>query len=228
MSRRAAADAGGGLFPIDRRRLRVAGVDEAGRGPLAGPVAVAAVILDPKRRIRGLDDSKKLTHAEREALYPRIVERAVAWHVEMVAVEEIDRLNILHATLEGMRRAVCALRPQVELARIDGNVVPRALPCMAEAVVGGDALEPAIMAASILAKVSRDRLMCLLHEQHPDYGFDVHKGYATPAHLAALERHGPCAHHRRSFAPVREAWARLSGAPEPDAAAAPELVPMPA
>ena len=196
------------MFAIDRRRLRVTGVDESGRGPLAGPVAVAAVILDPRRRLRGLDDSKKLTRAQREALYPRIVERALAWHVEMVPVEEIDRLNILHATLEGMRRCILALGPQVELVRIDGNAVPRALPCLAEAVVGGDALEPAIMAASILAKVARDRLMCALHEQHPHYGFDVHKGYPTPAHLAALAAHGPCPHHRRSFAPVREAFAR--------------------
>ncbi len=203
-----------GLFPIDRRRLRTCGVDEAGRGPLAGPVAVAAVILDPKRRIRGLDDSKKLTHAQREALYPRIVERALAWHVEMITVEEIDRLNILHATLEGMRRCVAALGPEVELVRIDGNTVPKALPCMAEAIVGGDALEPAIMAASILAKVSRDRLMCQLHEEHPLYGFDVHKGYPTPAHLAALAEHGPCVHHRRSFAPVREALARHAAVPE--------------
>ena len=126
----------------------------------------------------------------------------------MVPVEEIDQLNILHATLEGMRRCILALGPQVELVRIDGNAVPRALPCLAEAVVGGDALEPAIMAASILAKVARDRLMCALHEQHPHYGFDVHKGYPTPAHLAALAAHGPCPHHRRSFAPVREAFAR--------------------
>ncbi|MBO9716060.1 MAG: ribonuclease HII [Pseudoxanthomonas sp.] len=213
MSRRAArattGDAGTDLFAIDRARLRVAGVDEAGRGPLAGPVAVAAVILDPKRRLRGLDDSKKLSHAQREALYPRIVERALAFHIEMVAVEEIDRLNILHATLEGMRRCVVALGPQVELVRIDGNAVPRGLSCMAEAIVGGDALEPAIMAASILAKVARDRLMCALHEAHPRYGFDVHKGYPTPAHLAALATHGPCEHHRRSFAPVREAWQRM-------------------
>lgn len=203
-----AQDPGMDMFAIDRRRLRVTGVDEAGRGPLAGPVAVAAVILDPRRRLRGLDDSKKLTRAQREALYPRIVERALAWHVEMVPVEEIDRLNILHATLEGMRRCILALGPQVELVRIDGNAVPRALPCLVEAVVGGDALEPAIMAASILAKVARDRLMCALHEEHPHYGFDVHKGYPTPAHLAALAAHGPCPHHRRSFAPVREAFAR--------------------
>jgi ribonuclease HII len=216
MKRRAPAARSGDdapdLFAIDRRRLRVAGIDEAGRGPLAGPVAVAAVILDPKRRLRGLDDSKKLSHAQREALYPRIIERALAFHVEMVAVEEIDRLNILHATLEGMRRCVVALGPQVEMARIDGNAVPRGLSFMAEAIVGGDALEPAIMAASILAKVARDRLMCALHEAHPHYGFDAHKGYPTPAHLAALAAHGPCEHHRRSFAPVREAWLRMEAA----------------
>lgn len=191
------------MFAIDRTLLRVAGVDEAGRGPLAGPVAVAAVVLDPARPIAGLDDSKKLKPARRDALYPLIVEQALAWHVEMVAVEEIDRLNILHATLEGMRRCIVALGPGVELARIDGNAVPKGLPCMGEAIVGGDALDPAIMAASILAKVSRDRLMAELHAQHPQYGFDVHKGYPTPAHLAALSLHGPCPHHRRSFAPVR-------------------------
>lgn len=228
MSRRGRpGDIGTGLLPVDRRQLRVCGVDEAGRGPLAGPVAVAAVVLDPARRIRGLDDSKKLTPAEREALYPRILERALAWHVEMVPVEEIDRLNILQATLEGMRRAICALQPPVELARIDGNMVPRGLPCMAEALVGGDGLERAIMAASILAKVSRDRLMARLHEQYPEYGFDVHKGYPTPAHLAALQRHGPCPQHRRSFAPVREALARLAGAPAPEPAVAPAPQPMP-
>lgn len=212
MSRRASRRAlasGPDLFAIDRGLLRVAGVDEAGRGPLAGPVAVAAVILDPARPVEGLDDSKKLSPARREALYPLIVERALAWHVEMVAVEEIDRLNILHATLEGMRRCVAALGPRVELARIDGNAVPKGMPCMAEAIVGGDALEPAIMAASILAKVSRDRLMVELHARHPQYGFDLHKGYPTPSHLAALAQHGPCPHHRRSFAPVREAAAQF-------------------
>jgi ribonuclease HII len=184
--------------------LRVAGVDEAGRGPLAGPVSVAAVILDPRRRIKGLDDSKKLSEKKREALYPLIVERAVAWHVELVPIDEIDRLNILHATMEGMRRALCALTPAADLARIDGNRLPRDLPCAAEALIGGDALEPAIMAASILAKVARDRLMVALHDEFPAYGFAVHKGYATSAHLRALAAHGPCSHHRRSFMPVRQ------------------------
>jgi ribonuclease HII len=229
MRRRLASLAGADLFTIDRSRLRVAGVDEAGRGPLAGPVAVAAVVLDPARPIAGLDDSKKLSHAQREALYPLIIERAAAWHVEMVAVAEIDRLNILHATLEGMRRCVLALGNRVELARIDGNKVPPRMPCMAEALVGGDGLDPAIGAASILAKVSRDRLMCDLHRAHPQYGFEVHKGYPTPAHLAALAEHGPCEHHRRSFAPVREAFARLqhiaSSSPAPGCGI--DLIPEP-
>lgn len=209
------SDAPAPARPVRRRVLAdtrlIAGVDEAGRGPLAGPVAVAAVILDRRRpRIRGLDDSKKLTAAQREVLYDRIVERAVCWHVEFVEVEEIDRFNIFHATMLGMRRALCALTPCAELAMIDGNHLPPGLPCAAKALVGGDASEPAIMAASILAKVARDRLMCRLHEQWPAYGFDEHKGYSTPRHLAALAEHGPCPQHRRSFAPVREAAMQLS------------------
>ena len=191
------------LFPDPVVRL-VAGVDEAGRGPLAGPVAVAAVILDASRPIDGLNDSKQLSEAKREALFPLIQEHALAWHVVFVEPDEIDRLNILQATLEGMRRAIAALRPLPDLVRIDGNRAPKGLDCMAETLVGGDAIEPAIMAASILAKVSRDRLMVRLHAAFPQYGFDVHKGYPTPAHLSALAAHGPCAHHRRSFAPVRK------------------------
>lgn len=182
---------------------RVAGVDEAGRGPLAGPVSVAAVILDPARPIAGLDDSKKLTEARREALYPLIVERALAWRIEFVEADEIDRLNILQATLTGMRRALEGLAPTAELARIDGNRLPKGLPCPAVALVGGDAIDSAIMAASILAKVARDRRMLELHARWPHYGFDRHKGYPSPAHLAALREHGPCPEHRRSFAPVR-------------------------
>ena len=184
-------------------RPRIAGVDEAGRCPLAGPVAVAAVILDPARRIRGLDDSKALAPARREVLAARIRERAIAWHVEWVPVAEIDTLNILHATMAGMARAVCALSPAPHEARIDGNRLPPFLPCAARAIVGGDALEPAIMAASILAKVARDALMQAMEDTHPGYGFAVHKGYPTPAHLDALRRLGPCDAHRRSFAPVR-------------------------
>ena len=182
---------------------RVAGVDEAGRGPLAGPVAVAAVILDPARPITGLGDSKALSEARREALEPLIRECALAWHVELVSAAEIDRLNILRATLEGMARAVHALQPRAEHALIDGNRLPPGLPCPAEALVKGDAREPAIMAASILAKVARDRLMRELDLRHPGYGFAVHKGYPTADHLENLRRLGPCDEHRRSFAPVR-------------------------
>ena len=182
-----------------------AGVDEAGRGPLAGPVTVAAVILDPARPIDGLNDSKKLTEARREALYPLILERALAWRIEFVEADEIDRLNILQATLAGMRRALESLSPAAEFARIDGNRLPKLLPCPAEALIGGDALDPAIMAASILAKVARDRRMLELHANWPQYGFDRHKGYPSPLHLAALREHGPCPEHRRSYAPVRDA-----------------------
>ena len=182
----------------------VAGVDEAGRGPLAGPVVVAAVILDPRLPIDGLNDSKKLTAARREALYPLILERAIAHRIEFVCCAEIDSLNILHATLAGMCRALRALAPAAAFARIDGNRLPPDLPCPAEAVVGGDGLDPAIMAASILAKVARDRAMVELHGQFPQYGFDAHKGYPSPQHLAALRAHGPCPEHRRSFAPVAQ------------------------
>jgi len=199
------------------RRLRIAGVDEAGRGPLAGPVVVAAVILHPNRPIEGLDDSKKLTEKRREALYPQIVERALAWRVEFVDVDEIDRINIFQATMVGMARAVQALAPAAERVLIDGNRLPRGLPCPARAIVGGDAIEQSIMAASILAKVARDRAMVELHTQFPDYGFDRHKGYSAPTHLAALRAHGPCVHHRRSFAPV----SRLLPDAVPDAIAEP-------
>jgi ribonuclease HII len=195
--------------------LRIAGVDEAGRGPLAGPVAVAAVIRDPARPIDGLNDSKKLSERRREALFPLIRERALAWRIEFVEAEEIDALNILQATLTGMRRALLALSPAVEFALVDGNRLPRDLPCPARAVVGGDALEPAIMAASILAKVARDARMRELHALHPQYGFDGHKGYPSPAHLAALRAHGPCPAHRRSYAPVRECLSSLVRSPVP-------------
>jgi ribonuclease HII len=186
------------------RDVRIAGVDEAGRGPLAGPVVVAAVVFDPARpRINGLGDSKQLCESRRELLFGRITERALAWHVEFVGVAEIDRINILQATFLGMRRAVEAVAHVAALARIDGNLVPPGLPCPAEAWIGGDARDRAIMAASILAKVSRDRHMRDLHARWPAYGFDLHKGYATPAHREALRVHGPCPEHRRSFAPVR-------------------------
>ena len=185
--------------------LRIAGVDEAGRGPLAGPVVVAAVVFPAVRTpVNGLDDSKRLSPQRREALYPRILERALAWHVVSVEVEDIDRLNIYHATLLGMRMAVEAVQHACDLVRIDGNALPKGLTCRAEAVIGGDASERAIMAASILAKVSRDRRMRELHAQYPQYGFDRHKGYSCPEHFAALRAHGPCPQHRRSFAPVRQ------------------------
>ena len=183
----------------------IAGVDEAGRGPLAGPVAVAAVILDPTRPIDGLDDSKKLTEARREALAPLIRERALAWHIEFVEADEIDHLNILQATLAGMRRALLGLTTAPTLARIDGNRLPKDLPCPAEALIGGDALDPAIMAASILAKTARDARLRDLDLEFPQYGFARHKGYPSPGHLAALREHGPCPAHRRSYAPVRRA-----------------------
>ncbi|MEO7072960.1 MAG: ribonuclease HII [Rhodanobacter sp.] len=186
--------------------LIVAGVDEAGRGPLAGPVSVAAVILDPARPIRGLNDSKQLTEARREVLYARIVERARAWAVVFVDHDEIDQVNIFHATMHGMTRALAQLALAPQYALIDGNRLPRELCCTAQAVVGGDASEPAISAASILAKVARDRHMHLLDARYPGYGFARHKGYCVPEHLAALQRLGPCVEHRRSFAPV---WLRL-------------------
>ncbi|AXA84370.1 ribonuclease HII [Lysobacter oculi] len=184
---------------------RIAGIDEAGRGPLAGPLVVAAVVLPAGRApINGLDDSKKLSAARREALAPRIRERALAYSVVVVPVEEIDRINIYQATLAGMRQALVDVAESCDIARIDGNVLPPDLPCPAEAWVGGDARCRAIMAASILAKTHRDALMRELHAQHPQYGFDRNMGYGSPAHMAALQAHGPCAVHRRSFSPIRQ------------------------
>lgn len=182
----------------------VAGVDEAGRGPLAGPVVAAAVILDDKRRIRGLNDSKVLTPAVRERLFDEIRDKALCCSIAEASVDEIDTLNILQATMLAMRRAVEGLRLKPAKVLIDGNQLPR-LKIHAEAVIGGDASVKCISAASILAKVHRDRLCLQLHELHPQYGFDAHKGYSTPQHLQALKEHGACAIHRRSFAPVREA-----------------------
>jgi ribonuclease HII len=179
-------------------RLLICGVDEAGRGPLAGPVHAAAVILDGKRRINGLADSKVLTAERREVLAGRIKERAIAWAVASASVEEIDRFNIFHASMLAMRRAVEQLDVRPEEAWIDGNHCPD-LGCTAKAIVDGDALHPVISAASILAKTTRDAEMCALHERYPQYGFARHKGYATAEHLDALGRHGPCEMHRRSF-----------------------------
>ncbi|OJY89261.1 MAG: ribonuclease HII [Lysobacterales bacterium 63-13] len=181
----------------------IAGVDEAGRGPLAGPVVVAAVILDPLRPIAGLADSKVLGAARREQLALEIRSRVLAFSICVVEAEEIDRLNILGATLAGMSRAVAALAIRPALALIDGNRVPRDLPCRGQAIVRGDASEAAISAASILAKTERDRIMCALDLIHPGYGFHKHKGYPTAEHFESLRRLGPCPQHRRSFAPVR-------------------------
>jgi len=196
----------------------VCGVDEAGRGPLAGPVYAAAVILDQKRRINGLADSKVLTPERREVLAGRIRERAVAWAVAWATVEEIDRINIFQASMLAMRRAVAALGVAPEEAWIDGNHCPN-LECKSKAIVDGDALHPVISAASILAKTARDAEMCALHERYPQYGFDRHKGYGTSEHLDLLGRIGPCAIHRRSFYAVgvffdqgvfSETWRRMS------------------
>jgi len=181
----------------------VCGVDEAGRGPLAGPVVAAAVILDPARAIDGLRDSKKLSQARREALAVAIRDGSLGWAIGQASVDEIDQLNILQASLLAMRRAVEALPVMPTLARVDGNQAPR-LACGVELIIGGDATEACISAASILAKVERDRMMRALHSLHPEYGFDRHKGYGTALHLESLKRHGPCSEHRRSFAPVRE------------------------
>lgn len=173
-------------------------MDEAGRGPIAGPVYAAAVILDPARRVNGLADSKVLTPERRAVLAERIKERAIAWAVAFATVEEIDRINILRASLLAMRRAVELLKVKPEEALIDGNICPD-LPCAARAIVDGDATHKPISAASILAKTARDAEMCALHDRFPQYGFHQHKGYATAEHLDAVGRHGPCEIHRRSF-----------------------------
>ena len=180
----------------------VAGVDEAGRGPLAGPVYAAAVILDPARLVMGLADSKTLSAARRDALALEIRAHALCWALGMATVEEIDRLNILQASLLAMTRAVAALSMAPSLALVDGNRAP-SLECTVRTIVGGDASEPAISAASILAKVARDAVMCSLDTLYPGYGFARHKGYPTVAHVSALEQLGVSPVHRRSFGPVR-------------------------
>ncbi|HJS38525.1 MAG TPA: ribonuclease HII [Burkholderiales bacterium] len=184
----------------------VCGVDEAGRGPIAGPVFAAAVLLDPRRPIEGLRDSKLLSPGRRTALALRIRSDALSWAVASASVEEIDRLNVLRATLLAMRRAVEALERPAEEAWIDGTHCPD-LSCPVRAIVGGDSSVPQISAASILAKTERDAEMLRLHAQFPQYGLDRHKGYPTPEHLARLAEHGVCAIHRRSFAPVQRALA---------------------
>lgn len=187
--------------------LLLAGVDEAGRGPLAGPVAAAAVILDPAYPISGLADSKTLSAVRREQLAEQIRQHALSWAVCFAEPEEIDRLNILHATMAAMSRAVNELERRPGVALIDGNRVPQ-VSCEVHAVIKGDARLACISAASILAKVSRDRRMVALHERYPQYGFAQHKGYPTQRHRAALIAHGPTPEHRRSFAPVRAAQGR--------------------
>jgi len=185
----------------------IAGVDEVGRGPLAGPVVTAAVILDPRRPIEGLADSKKLSGRRREQLAVEIRTKALAWSLGRAEVEEIDRINILQATLVAMRRAVEGLAVRPHEVLVDGNRCPE-LPCPARAIVGGDASEPVIAAASILAKVARDREMVELDRLYPGYGLAGHKGYPTKTHLAAIEELGASPIHRRSFRPVREVMER--------------------
>ena len=187
----------------------MAGVDEAGRGPLAGPVVAAAVMLDELHPIKGLADSKLLTALRRERLFDEIRSKALCFSIAQASVEEIDTLNILQATMLAMRRAVLGLRLKPKLVLVDGNRIP-VMEIRAEAIVKGDTLIPAISAASILAKVWRDRSCLELDLQYPQYGFARHKGYGTAQHLAALKEYGPCAQHRRSFAPVRDALARHS------------------
>ena len=192
----------------------VCGVDEAGRGPLVGSVVAGAVVLDPHNPIEGLKDSKKLTPAKREFLYEQIMEKAKAWGVGEASPAEIDEINILQATMLAMRRAIEDLTTRLgswpDKALIDGNRCPE-LPISAEAIIKGDAKEPAISAASILAKVTRDRQMQLLHERHPEYGFAQHMGYPTGAHFAALQQFGACSEHRKSFAPVRKVLEAIAG-----------------
>jgi ribonuclease HII len=193
--------------------LLTCGVDEAGRGPWAGPVTAAAVILDPNRPIPGLTDSKKLSEAARDRLAPEIRAHALAFAVAEASPEEIDRLNIREATFLAMTRAVAALARAPAQILIDGNALPKNLPAQATAIIKGDLTEPAISAASILAKTHRDAQMKAFCAQHPGYGFSQHKGYGTAAHAEALVRLGPCLLHRMSFAPVRSAREAMSAAP---------------
>jgi ribonuclease HII len=187
-----------------RRGARiVAGVDEAGRGPLAGPVVVAAVVFERGRYPEGLDDSKRLILAERERLFELILARACV-SIAIASRARIDRMNILRASLWAMSRAVAGLPLKPDAVLVDGNMKPPHLPCPCEAIIGGDGLSVSIAAASIVAKVTRDRLMANVGRAYPDYGFEEHKGYSTPGHFEALREHGPCPQHRRSFAPVRE------------------------
>jgi ribonuclease HII len=207
------------LEPIKVRQKRLewdpvglmAGVDEAGRGPLAGPVVAAAVILDDTKRILGLNDSKVLTPLQRDKLFDKIREKALCCSVGSATVEEIDTINIFHATMLAMRRAVEGLRLKPVKVLVDGNRLPK-LDVLSEAIIGGDAKVRAISAASIVAKVTRDRMLAQLHDEFPQYGFAAHKGYGTPEHLEALRLHGPCVHHRRHFSPVAATFETEEGA----------------
>lgn len=190
-----------------RERELVAGVDEAGRGPLAGPVAAAAVILDPGQLPAGLDDSKAMTEAAREAAFTEIMQKALAVSFALLPPADIDRLNIRGATLEAMRRAVLGLSIMPHRVIIDGRDIPPGIAIPCRAIIGGDATEPAISAASIVAKVMRDRLMVRLGAEIPAYGFEIHKGYGTAKHRAAIQTHGGLAHHRQSFAPFKNGTA---------------------
>jgi ribonuclease HII len=211
--------------PTDRfeRRARrrgarlVAGLDEAGRGPLAGPVVAAAVVFEGRRFPDGLNDSKRLSPAERQRLYDIIVDRA---HVSVAISSRtrIDQMNILRASLWAMARALAGLPCRPDHVLVDGRDLPPGMPCPGEAIIGGDGLSATIAAASIVAKVTRDRLMAAVGRTYPDYGFERHMGYCTPLHLEALERHGPCVHHRRSFAPVRIALGLGMGVDDASAA----------
>ncbi len=190
---------------VYRKKYKIiAGVDEAGRGPLAGPVVIAAVIMDPKVRIKGLNDSKKLSGSKREELYEIIVNTAIDWRIEVVSPAIIDKINILQATLLGMEKAVLKLKERPEICLIDGNKIPGRIKKFSEAIVKGDGKFASIAAASILAKVIRDRIMIDLHHKHPEYNFLQNKGYPTKEHLAAINKFGVLPCHRKSYRPVRE------------------------
>lgn len=189
---------------IRRGASIVAGVDEAGRGPLAGPVVVSAVVLNARRVPQGLNDSKQLSAEDREELYEEIMRKAVV-SIAVMPPSVIARMNILQASLWGMRQAVLGLTVKADHVLVDGNIVPKDLPCFGQAIVGGDGKSVSIAAASIIAKVTRDRMCQIMHCEEPQFGFDSHKGYAAPQHLAALSTHGPGRHHRMDFAPCAEA-----------------------
>ncbi|MFV5509241.1 ribonuclease HII [Acinetobacter sp. 197] len=199
----------GSAYFLWKKDMKIAGVDEAGRGPLVGSVVAAAVILDPNNPIEGLNDSKKLTEKKREKLFIEIREKALAWAIAEASAAEIDEHNILQASLLAMRRAVEALPVQPEHVLVDGNKVPQGLAMSCDAVVGGDALHAEISAASILAKVTRDHQMIEMDQKHPQFGFAKHKGYPTKAHFEAIALHGVIDEHRRSFGPVKKVLATL-------------------